>query len=138
MTDHHHTVVLCDGADIEIVVPHAWSPRLRPRTMRWCRICASGSCALSHHQSITFTAAVCHPDGHWSYTSTDRWANLASRTGQTQPIEVLDSDGVVVSHDHAPIPPPDTWLWNGHICEMWYKDAEGVMQYRVGGVDANG
>lgn len=138
MTNRDMTAVLRDGADIEIVVPNAWVPRLRPRTIRWCRICASDTCALSYHQSVTFTASMIHEDGHWSYTSSERWANAGSRTSHTQPVVVLNIDGVIVSHDHAPSPPPDTWIWNGYLCPMWCRDALGVTQYRIEGGASDG
>lgn len=133
MTEQGPTAILRDSADVEIVVHNAWSPRLRPRTLRWCRLCASDSCALSDHPSLTFTASMLHHDGRWSYVSSDRWTNTASRTAQTRPIVVLNQEGVVVSHDYAPTPPPETWLWQGHVCALWCADALGVTQYRVEG-----
>ena len=106
--------------------------------MRWCRHCASERCVLVQHQSVTFTASRLLEDGHWLYTSLEQWEDLPGRTGQTQPIEILDASGRVVSRGHAPVPPPETWVWEGRICEVWCEDVVGVMQYRVGGADAHG
>lgn len=124
------TLVLIDARDERRVVPHAWPvPALRPYLVRWCPTCATEDCIWPGHALLTFTASRPTAAG-WEYRSPSAWPT-PERPAQAAVAHVINDRGDVVGTVSGEPPWPETMTWQGRACDLWCRDARGIVLYRV-------